>query len=396
MLGILLADLYELYLQWQEGFDNAKWPYLVPRGYTADQLVHQPEEPKTDTVPGHFTQSVHVLRNGQGLIPAQHYHAQGNWPAVNNLGATAPSVVLNLQYEYWLGSHSYYYAWYMRSGAEASTPWHRTPPYGPVWPAIPIPAQPVPPELPQIDPMTQPIPGPAIAPRPLPWHAIPGRPVNRPDRVPGERPERGPVPVAPPGAPNVPGAPGTPGLPIPVIPVFPGPGVSPVPSPRPLPETRPVTNAPAVRLTPTGAKPTTGVENPRSPPRPPRGNVRERKIRLIASVPGAGVALKLINWATEGFDFVDALWKALPKSSRTPNANPAQKLEDLWDHMDELDLEQAIENIVNENLQDIVVGRSGRAAGQAGAQLGSKFGVGIGPALDGSFPGYSRPIIPGT
>lgn len=104
---------------------------------------------------------------------------------------------------------------------------------------------------------------------------------------------------------------------------------------------------------------------------PPGRNVKERKAKartLVARM--ARVAFSV----TEGLDIVDALWDALPKEVRNkvpktgitgPTArhpgvkywSPQDKLQALYRHIDELDLEEAIKNLIKNHIEDEVYGR---------------------------------------
>lgn len=91
---------------------------------------------------------------------------------------------------------------------------------------------------------------------------------------------------------------------------------------------------------------------------PPGQGTRERKVR----VRGAGGALRILNTVTEALDFIDALWLALPAELRTPYASPQQKLVDLYTNINEIDVEQAITNLILEQIEDYVYGRASQLA----------------------------------
>lgn len=105
-----------------------------------------------------------------------------------------------------------------------------------------------------------------------------------------------------------------------------------------------------------GSAPATA--SPPQHPSPPGPGVRERKIRVAGS---AGI-LRIINGVTEALDFVNALHQALPEQYRTPNARPQQQLIDLYNNYQHIDPEQAITNLVLEQVEDYLYGRASQLA----------------------------------
>lgn len=91
---------------------------------------------------------------------------------------------------------------------------------------------------------------------------------------------------------------------------------------------------------------------------PPGEGTRERKVR----VRGSGGVLRILNSVTEALDFIDALWLALPANLRTPYATPQQKLADLYTNINEIDVEQAITNVILEQVEDYAFGRASQIA----------------------------------
>lgn len=67
---------------------------------------------------------------------------------------------------------------------------------------------------------------------------------------------------------------------------------------------------------------------------------RERKI-----APEAGIAFKVFSQIGSWTSFVSALRRSLPKKYRTRNANTAQKLQDIYQHWDKMDLNAAIRSL---------------------------------------------------
>lgn len=168
------------------------------------------------------------------------------------------------------------------------------------------------------------VPGGHIAPvpRPTPWGNIPHRPiVGIP--TPGHEGDQGgnDLPGTGPAAPTVPAV------------VFP-PNPGPRPQPQPLPR-------------------------PRGP------NVRERKVRFNSRA--AGALWGLIGQVTEAFDFVGALYNSLPAAVRAqarrdarrihpwaPYVRPDDKVRALYDHYGEIDVAEAIRQLIREEVTDRV------------------------------------------
>lgn len=124
----------------------------------------------------------------------------------------------------------------------------------------------------------------------------------------------------------------------------------------------------------TGPKPQVDVSSTTSPPNPtrPGERVKERKVRIPRSA--AGVILhSLINLATEGLDLVNELHKALPPSRRFRRnqdgswrrATQWERMQDLYQHYDEIDIGQAIANVVANEVEDRAYARIGQAAQQS-------------------------------
>lgn len=219
----------------------------------------------------------------------------------------------------------------------------------PWFPPAPVPYRLVP-QLPDVDPFGDPARGPGPAPAPVP--------VPRP----GDRP--GPDPWAPLD-------PGVRPLPTPDVPLVP----DIVLSPRTGPSVRPNSHR----------------------NRPPRRREKERKMRT--SVPVARRIAAVLGEATEIADFVDCLWQALPRDVaisgrgaytrdaktrvKGQRTTPQQKLADLYRNIQHLDIAAALTGCVENELEDQVLGRLGKAASRARANAdpGAIFGPGSGPGI---------------
>lgn len=70
----------------------------------------------------------------------------------------------------------------------------------------------------------------------------------------------------------------------------------------------------------------------------------------------------LIGPLTEGFDLIDAAYYAIDKSirGRTPRS-PQEKLKFLWDHVDDIDGNKFLDNIIENEVKDRLLGRLMRA-----------------------------------
>lgn len=116
---------------------------------------------------------------------------------------------------------------------------------------------------------------------------------------------------------------------------------------------------------------------------PPRRGTKERKV----GVPAAMVPiLKAVNALTEGLDFLDALYDALPRQAKAKwrdtnyewlNPTPSAKLAAVYFHAEQIDLSQALENLVVEQLKDIAYGRIGRMGAETSRILGRPYGTGL-------------------
>lgn len=81
-----------------------------------------------------------------------------------------------------------------------------------------------------------------------------------------------------------------------------------------------------------------------------------------------------MNVITEGRDFVQALWKALPKKFRSKpqkgrkTLTVQQMLRDIYDHLNDIDLADAVLNVIENEIQDRFYGGVGQRFKQAAQQ----------------------------
>lgn len=98
---------------------------------------------------------------------------------------------------------------------------------------------------------------------------------------------------------------------------------------------------------------------PREKPRRPRRDERERKIR-IEDMPNKRLR-RILGWilsaASEGGDFLEALYDALPDSVQHKDDNMAQKFEKVFKNLDKVDFGEAVNNIWTNQVEDRYFGK---------------------------------------
>ena len=163
---------------------------------------------------------------------------------------------------------------------------------------------------------------------PEPWRPPAGRPRTRPRKRPRQRPSFPGLPFEPIAEPN--GPPRT-----------------------PLPRSQTLTITPGIKGQVSS--------NPYIARRPPGPGVKERKVK--SNAPGLLLMLqKIAHTATEAIDFIDALHDALPKRFQAKgDATPQQKAQAVYRHINEIDVELAIRNLIINHITDSVIGRSNAA-----------------------------------
>ena len=121
--------------------------------------------------------------------------------------------------------------------------------------------------------------------------------------------------------------------------------------------------------------------------RKPPPNVRERKVDMRVG----GVAAAVIGFTTEGLDFINAVYKALPdqykpgyyfvrgKWVKRWNASQWQRMNALWRHWDKVDIGQAINEVAKNQIEDKIFGGIGAAVGKATFRAGFHRGIQVGP-----------------
>lgn len=118
--------------------------------------------------------------------------------------------------------------------------------------------------------------------------------------------------------------------------------------------------------------------SPEFHPGPPGPGVRERKVR----VSGTATVLRGLNAVTESLDFIEALWWALPQQYRTPYARPHQKVIDLYNHIEHINVREAVTNAMVMQFQDMAFGRASQIANtHQFVDRGIPIGNLVGPAI---------------
>ena len=158
--------------------------------------------------------------------------------------------------------------------------------------------------------------------------------------------------------------------------------IGPAPLPAPMPDSpgNPGTSSkPRPEREPDSVVIEQTAGQPVSPPRlgrhvrqrPPKGT-KEKKITIRNTSPLFAFLFDQFGKVTEVMDLVDSFWKALPKEYRggswydakakrwKPRANIQERAMLVYRHWDKVDLAQAIQNVISDNLQDRAIGQANR------------------------------------
>ena len=101
---------------------------------------------------------------------------------------------------------------------------------------------------------------------------------------------------------------------------------------------------------------------PGARPRPPRQREKERKV--VARMPFW--IRKPLEAGTELSDAVDAVWDAIPWKDRIryhegkKNPRPDQKARALWDLFDKIEWNEAVKNLIANQVEDFAYGQQGQ------------------------------------
>lgn len=182
---------------------------------------------------------------------------------------------------------------------------------------------------------------PTPMPQPIPYPEVPYRPypevVHGPDRgyYPGVRSPTRPRPTPAPGW-----------------------NIEPTPKPQPVPTPKP----PPVQFLP---------DAPAFPRMPVGRGTKERKV--MSDQPGYG---ELLRWARryehalDGRDVVEAVHDALPKKFQTKSKRLQDRLQAIYEHINDLDVAKALENVMKEIAEDKAGGMLDKLRGKAAKGLG--------------------------
>lgn len=107
--------------------------------------------------------------------------------------------------------------------------------------------------------------------------------------------------------------------------------------------------------------------------RPPK-KTKQRKSNVVAN---GGKAWVVLNMATEGIDFAEALWESIPPKYRTPkkHATLRIKLQEVWEHLDKINVAAAFVNVINQNILDQFYAKLGLPTKKLTQELGALTGV---------------------
>jgi len=116
----------------------------------------------------------------------------------------------------------------------------------------------------------------------------------------------------------------------------------------------------------------------------PSGRIeKERKAKLS---PAFAMALKAISMTTEAGDFINAIYDALPTEYRPRfrdtvyelrSATMQQKITAIIDHADKINIDEALVNLVTEQIEDRFYGTFGKMGGEVSRRLGIPYGAGL-------------------
>ena len=106
---------------------------------------------------------------------------------------------------------------------------------------------------------------------------------------------------------------------------------------------------------------------PRTRPRPPQQGEKEKKGAIRK---GMAQLLELAYAATEVSDLIDAVYQALPKRLQKKGLTPQGKAVVLYRNADQIDLNQAVLNIVKNHFTDAVIGRANALADEGWKSTG--------------------------
>lgn len=116
------------------------------------------------------------------------------------------------------------------------------------------------------------------------------------------------------------------------------------------------------------------IKTPPYYPAPPTFNERERKYKFKPKLYGAyQLAREALAATTEAKDAVEAIWDALPGSVKA-EGNEAkglpEKFMDIYNNLDKVDWNEAIQNLIENHFEDAAIGRGLGALDRAAKRMG--------------------------
>jgi len=113
---------------------------------------------------------------------------------------------------------------------------------------------------------------------------------------------------------------------------------------------------------------------------PPGRGEREKKVRFAP--PWLAIPLRAALFATEAIDFIEAIWKAIPKHLRMGRkTTPQDMLSDIYNHWHHIQWTDALLNLVYNELEDRVIGKVAGTASKARSPWNKNRQLTSGPAL---------------
>lgn len=114
--------------------------------------------------------------------------------------------------------------------------------------------------------------------------------------------------------------------------------------------------------------------------RPPSRQDKERKVRVDSR--GVGIIWRSLGELTELFDYLDAFHDALPWYRQCGGCTVQRRLEIVYEHFDEIDLQLLFENLIINEIEDRVIGGLNRGVGRRFGDLtGRPVSPSAGPLL---------------
>lgn len=127
-----------------------------------------------------------------------------------------------------------------------------------------------------------------------------------------------------------------------------------------------------------------------TPPRPPGKRTDEKKFALTINASNVGrVVGRIFGSATEVIDFIDSMYWSIPYEVKRANGIRRkskyigwdERAHIVWKLRDHIDWDKAFDNLMQNELEDRLIGTLGKGSGRLAKKTGSTHGFAIGPAL---------------